>query len=132
MIGHDSWIYALTLLPNGLLASGSDDGKIMIWNVSESIPLITLLMPNATIRALIIVNNEFLASCSYNASIKLWSLSNYEEVSSWRAGESSSLTLTSLAFDPKLNILVSGGGDKINIWDSLLWTNIKTKPGEHF
>jgi WD40 repeat protein len=126
LIGH-SWIYALILLPNGLLASGSDYRKIMIWNVSETSPLYTLSGHTHMIRNLIVINNEYLASASFDKTIKLWSLSNYEEVSSWAASD---IRLSSLAFDPKLNVLVSGGFDnKVRVWDSRLWTNITYKPG---
>ncbi len=79
------------------------------------------------IRNLIVINNEYLASASFDKTIKLWSLSNYEEVSSWAASD---IRLSSLAFDPKLNVLVSGGFDnKVRVWDSRLWTNITYKPG---
>ena len=126
MIGHNSWIYALTLLPNGILASGSYDGKIMIWNVSETSPLNTLLEHNNSIKDLIVVNNEYLASCSDDFTIKLWSLSTYEEVNSWKASNDS---IEALAFDPKLNVLVSAGyNTEIKVWDSRLWKNNSTRP----
>ncbi len=126
LIGHDSWIAALTLLSNGLLASGSFDGNIMIWNVSEISPLHNLSGHTGPIRGLTVINNEYLASCSYDKTIKLWSLSNYEEVNSWRASDD---YILAMAFDPKLNVLVSTGVDKeIRVWDSRLWTNITTKP----
>ncbi len=127
MIGHNSLIYALTLLPNGFLASGSHDRKIMIWNVSETSRLYTLLGHTDAIRSLSVINNDYLASCSHDGTIKLWSLSTYEEVRSWTA---STERIEALAFDPKLNVLASAGKDKeIRVWDSRLWTNITTTPG---
>ena len=128
MIGHKSPIYALTLLPNGLLASGSFDGKIMIWNISETTPLFTLLGHKNSIQDLVVINNEYLASCSNDKTVKLWSLITYEELNSWTA---STDPLLALAFDPKLNILVSSGSNnEIRVWDSRLWTNVSAKPIE--
>ncbi len=83
--GQKSAIFALNILPNGLLASGSYDGKIMIWNISNTTPLYTLLGHKDWIHSLIVINNEHLASCSNDKTIKLWSLSNYEEENSWTA-----------------------------------------------
>ncbi len=123
MIGH-SWIYALALLPNGLLASGSVDGEIMIWNVNETAPLYTFLGHTDWIRSLIVMNNDYLASSSFDKTIKLWSLSNYEEVNSWTASDK---YIFAIAFDPKLNALVSASFvNEIRVWDSRMWTNIKT------
>ncbi len=122
---HEDGIFALTLLPNGLLASGSTDTQIMIWNVTETSPLYNLSGHTAPIRGLTVINKEYLASCSNYNTVKIWSLSNYQEVRSWTAGDG---WLTSLAFDSKLNVLVSGGDDnKIRVWYSSLWTT--TKPG---
>jgi WD40 repeat protein len=130
LIGHYDYIFALTLLPNGLLASGSKDGEIMIWNVTKKSPLYIPIGHITWIRALTVINNEYLASCSRDKTIKLWSLVTYDEVRSWKASDHK---LLSLAFNPKLNVLVSGGDDnKIKVWDSRLWTNITTKSGLFF
>jgi WD40 repeat protein len=131
---HKSWINTLTLLPNGLLASGSYDGKIMIWNVSDSSPLFTLVGHKGWIRALTVINNEYLASSSFDKTIKLWSLSEEgpEEVNNWTASNNS---IEALAFDPKLNVLVSAGfGNEVKVWVSRfwfsrLWENNSTRPG---
>jgi WD40 repeat protein len=94
----------------------------MIWNVTETSPLFTLLGHEDSVQALCVINNEYIASCSKDKTIKLWSLSNYKEMSSWIASNES---LNALAFDSKLNLLVSGGDDnEIKVWDSRLWTNI--------
>ena len=81
---------------------------------------------------LVVINNEYLASCSLDKTIKLWSLDTYNEVNSWTASND---RCYALAFDPKLNVLVSAGGDdnEIRVWDSRLWTNItKDNQGKRF
>jgi WD40 repeat protein len=124
LIGHNNRINTLTLLPNGFLASGSFDGKIMIWNLRETFPLFTLLGHEDSVQALCVVTDEYLASLSNDKTIKLWSLRQFDLDDSWTASDDS---LNALVYDPKLNVLVSSGGNnEILVWDSRLW---KTKLG---
>jgi WD40 repeat protein len=74
--GHSNNIWSLVLLPNGLLASGSADKKIMIWNITKTFPLNTLTGHKNQIRALAVMNEDYLASGGYDRTIKLWSLTN--------------------------------------------------------
>ncbi len=114
----------MILLPNGLLASGSIDTKIKIWNITKTSPLYTLTGHTGAIRALSVINEEFLVSGAQDGLIKLWSLTNnYTQVRSWQATSSWLLTL---AFDSTLNVLASGDYNSTNnvkVWDSSLWTN---------
>ncbi len=129
LTGHSFLLYALTLLPNGLIASGSWDGTINIWDTSKTYPLYTLTGHSNDVRALTVINNEYLASCSHDNTIKLWSLSSYSMVKSWTA---SSAKMVSLAFDPTLNVLASGDytpSSLVKVWDSSIWTNISTVTG---
>ncbi len=94
----------------------------MIWNITKTFPLYTLKGHTGGIRALVVINNEFLVSGAQEGMIKLWSLTNnYIQVKSWTASTS---YITSLAFDSTLNVLVSGdyNGD-VKVWDSSLWAN---------
>ncbi len=92
----------------------------MIWDARKRIPLYTLSGHNAPIRALTVVNNEYLASCSHDLTIKLWSLRTYAQLKSWTGSDSR--ILVALAYDPELNMLVSGDNGGIKVWDSRLWT----------
>jgi WD40 repeat protein len=122
LTGHTSVLFALTLLPNGLLASGSEDTKIMIWNITKTSPLYTLTGHTNQVRTLIVIDQEYLVSGSSDGTIKLWSLtSNYTQVRSWQA---SGFFIVSLAFDSTLNVLASGDNNMVNnfkVWDSNLW-----------
>ena len=115
-------IWTLTLLPNGLIASGSTDLTIKIWDITKTYPLYTLSGHTDAIRALTVINNEYLASCSHDKTIKLWSLSSYSIVKSWTA---STNWLLALAYDSTLNVLSSGGTDnKVKVWESSLLTSV--------
>jgi WD40 repeat protein len=89
-----------------------------------------------TVRALVLVNQDYLASGSYDGMIKLWSLANYTQVKSWQASIS---WLLSLAFDSTLNVLASGENTPTNyvkVWDSSLWgysgKRFRNKESERF
>ncbi len=121
LTGHLSYVYALALLPNGLLASSSLDTTIKIWNITKTSPLYTLTGHTGPIRALVVINADYLASGAQDGTIKIWSLSNnYTQVKSWQA---STNHILSLAFDSTLNVLASGEFNPTNyvkVWDSSL------------
>jgi WD40 repeat protein len=125
LTGHTGNVYALTLLPNGLLASGSLDLKIMIWDITKTSPLYNLTGHTNAIRALVVINEDYLVSGAEDYKIILWSLSNnYAQVKSWQA----SSKVLSLAFDSTLNVLASGDygtanapNNYVKVWDSSLW-----------
>ena len=127
LTGHSGYVLALTLLPNGFVASGSTDSTIKIWDITKTYPLYNLTGHTHDVRALTVINNAYLASCSNDLTIKLWSLSSYSIANSWTASTSSILAL---AFDSKLNVLASGDSAKlVKLWSSDLWTNITTSSG---
>ena len=69
-----SGVYGLTVMSNSFLASGSTDGRIRIWNVSNQSVITTLLGHASRIRSLIMLENGILASGSEDKTIKFWNL----------------------------------------------------------
>ncbi len=114
-------VTSLTMLYNGLLASGSQDSTIKIWDLTKpDSPLLhTLREHEGPVYALTQINNQFLASCSNDQTIKLWSISSYANVQTRLH-----VSCVKLAFEPSLNVI--GGLDPISyivkIWDSSFWT----------
>ncbi len=96
----------------------------MIWNITKTSPLYTLTGHTKQIRALVVINQDYLVSGAQDGTIKLWSLTNnYTQVRSWKA---SSNMVLSLAFDSSLNVLASGEYIPtyyVKVWDSSLWAN---------
>jgi WD40 repeat protein len=110
----------MTLLPNGLIASGSSDTKIMIWNITKTYPLYTLTGHSNWIRALVVINNQLIASTGYDSTIKLWSLNTYANSQTWAA---STTEIVPLVYDPTLNMLANGdNANKVRLWSSNIWT----------
>ena len=64
LAGHTKRITALVELPNGLIASGSEDTEIKIWDLSNGICCGTLLIHKKPITALAVSSNGFLISGS--------------------------------------------------------------------
>ena len=69
--GHTSYVYSLAVLPNGHLASGSDDKTIKIWNPTDGSVIRTLSGHSSEVLALAVLPNGHLASGSY-LDIKIW------------------------------------------------------------
>jgi WD40 repeat protein len=94
----------------------------MIWNITKTSPLYTLTGHTDQIRALVVINEEFLVSGANDGIIKLWSLnSNFSQVRSWQTN-----AVLTLAFDSTLNVLVNGENSvasNVKVWDSSLWAN---------
>ena len=60
--GHSKSVFSLTVLPNGLLASGSDDNTIKIWDTDKGICVKTLSGHSKTVYNLTVLPNGLLAS----------------------------------------------------------------------
>jgi WD40 repeat protein len=70
--GHRREINALAVLPDGRLASGSDDLTIGLWDVSTGAETARLEGHEAWVRALAVLPDGRLASASWDKTIRLW------------------------------------------------------------
>jgi WD40 repeat protein len=71
--GHESSINTIVNLPNGLLASGSMEGTINIWDLNKGILIKKLLNHSSSILSLASLKNGLLASLG-SESIKIWDM----------------------------------------------------------
>ncbi len=79
LTGHSSTVSSLALSPdNSILASGSYDGQVMLWNyTNESTSYKTLADQESYPRVRItvcFVSNQILASGSIDGTIKIWNI----------------------------------------------------------
>ncbi|CAF1033513.1 unnamed protein product [Brachionus calyciflorus] len=75
LTGHNSAVQSIEYLPDKYLASGYDNGIIIIWNLMNQTKH-TELIHNGSVRSLILINDTTFASAASN-SIKLWSIESF-------------------------------------------------------
>ena len=115
--GHSLGVTAVTFSPdNRLLASGSIDNTVKLWDVAARQELRTLKGPIARIGAVAISpNGKWLAAGGVDGAIHLW------DVVTGRDGRSfvgHTLKIMTLAFSPDNRLLASGSADNtVKVWD---------------
>ncbi len=70
--GHGSWVRSVAFDSNDILASGSDDYTIKLWNKNTGGLLRTLSGHGSWVRSVAFDSNDILASGSLDGTIKLW------------------------------------------------------------
>jgi len=110
-------VFALKMLPNGLLASGISNiwikDKIKLWNISNG-GLSKTFECNDEIRDLELINNETLASSSDDGSVMLWNLT---DGTLWRQFQAHNSSVNEIKIISS-HLIATGSLDKtIKIWN---------------
>ena len=71
--GHTKWVYALAILPNGHIVSGSWDKSLRIWDSATGECITVLKGHTDGVRALAILPNGHIVSGSRDKSLRIWS-----------------------------------------------------------
>ena len=115
--GHSSDVNSVAFSGDGkLLASGSDDNTIKLWNVANQQEIRTLKGHSTWVWAVAFSpDGKTLASGSADKTIKLWNLETGEEIGTLK-GHSDGVS--SITFSPDGKTLASGSLDKtIKLWN---------------
>jgi len=126
--GHSGWLAQIRSVDvarqGNLLATGSDDAKIKLWDLHTGNLSFELAGHQEAIRAVAInASHKLLASGSDDGKIKIWNLKTGQLVSTFSRHAKA---VTTVAFSPNSDCLVSGSDDKtVRIWN--LQTEVEIK-----
>jgi WD40 repeat protein/gas vesicle protein len=115
--GHSESIFSVGFSPDGkLLASGSRDKSIKVWNISEKHEEFTLYGHSSSILSVCFsIGGKLLASGSGDKTIKIWNISERHEEFNLTGH---SHDVNSVCFSPDGKLLASGSDDKtIKVWN---------------
>ncbi|MGB5960628.1 MAG: serine/threonine-protein kinase [Coleofasciculaceae cyanobacterium] len=116
-LSGEAAINSVAISPNGtLIASGSDDKNVYLWDIKTETLAATLTGHSQAVKSVVFSpDGTILASCSDDRTIKLWNIKECQEISTFQ-GHSS--CIKSLSFSPDGKILASGSWDKtIKLWN---------------
>ncbi|MEM5838706.1 hypothetical protein AAHH59_10320, partial [Pediococcus acidilactici] len=74
LTGHSGWVLSVTFSPDGqILASGSHDKSIKLWQLETEEALCTLTGHEESVESVAFSpDGRMLASCSQDTTIKIW------------------------------------------------------------
>ena len=100
-----------------ILASGSRDKTIKIWNCELGSCLITLLGHDNWVRGLAIHHSgKFLYSCSDDKTVRIWDLQNGKQVR--KINDAHTHFVSCIASNPKFFIVATGSVDtQLKVWE---------------
>ena len=115
---HGDAVLSVTFSPvdDTLLASGSLDGTVKLWDVIAQTNAATLEGHAAAVGSVAFSpNGMLLASGSYDGTVKLWDVNAHTDLATLDEG---AVPITSVAFSPDGTIVASGAADgKVKLWD---------------
>jgi WD40 repeat protein len=111
--GQREWVSCMELLKNGLLAVGSDDRSIKIWNTTIGTLIRTFSgLTSSVINFLKVLDNGSLASSSGNVEINIWNPNTGELI-----GRINEMDYVYSMESLKNGLLAIGTVKKIKIWN---------------
>ncbi|QIZ69818.1 serine/threonine-protein kinase [Oxynema aestuarii] len=133
LTGHAQDVRSLAISPDGqLLASGSFDGTIKIWNLQTGQPIRTLTSPNpGQIVSSVAISPDgrtlVSSSNSYGGTIQIWDLATGQLLASLSPGSSGAFVV---AISPDGTLLASGSEKgSIKLWDLASGSLLQTLTG---
>ncbi len=136
---HTNWVFSVAFSPippppqigggkREILASGSGDKTIKIWDVKTGKVIRTLWGHEATVRSIAFSpDTPILASGSEDRTIRLW---NVNSGKAWKTLQGHQAEVWSIAINPNGNMLASASFDStVKLWDMHTGEYLKTLNG---
>ena len=130
--GHTDSVYSISFSPDGhILASGSADGTVRLWDVTTGKHLQTLAGHTDSVSSVSFSpNGQILASGSWDTTIRLWDVTTGKYL---RALIGHTHMIDSVSFSPNGQTLASAGWDTtIRLWNVATSKQEKTLIGHRF
>jgi WD40 repeat protein/tetratricopeptide (TPR) repeat protein len=120
--GHQEAVQSLAFNPDGsLLASGSDDASVILWDVKKGEKIQTIRDHQDAVKSVTFnPDGTFLASGSFDGTVRLWNIfrSGREPAAVSKTLQSPAQHIWSVAFDPDGRFLLSSSSENMLIrWD---------------
>ena len=123
ILEHGSSVTSVVFSTDSILASGSSDGTVKLWNVESHENIATLEGHTRRVTSVAFSIDSILASGSSDGTVKLWNVESHENIATL---EGHTGGVNSVAFSTNGTILASAGGSEIKLWDVTTHTNIAT------
>ena len=129
--GHTGRVRSVSFSPDGtLLASGSDDVSIKLWDVASRQNIATLEGHTGRVRSVSFSpDGTLLASGSDDVSIKLWDVAKRQNIATLTEENSDRASFLSVSFSPDGTLLASGSWGTVLLWDVAKRQNVASLKG---
>ena len=129
--GHTGRVRSVSFSPDGtLLASGSDDVSIKLWDVAKRQNIATLEGHTGRVRSVSFSpDGTLLASGSDDVSIKLWDVASRQNITTLTEENSDRASFLSVSFSPDGTLLASGSWGTVLLWDVAKRQNVASLKG---
>jgi WD40 repeat protein len=115
--GHDTWLRAMAVSPDGkLFATGGDDKQLMLWDATTRRPIATLGGHSDTIREIVFSpDSRVMASASNDGTARLWDVVQRAPIATLTGHTDQ---VSTVAFSPDGKTVASAGYDRtVQLWD---------------